>query len=351
MSVESKDIKQATLLVVDDNENNRYALVRRLEREGYRRIITAADGASALEEIESKPIDLVLLDIMMPGMSGYDVLERLRESARLPELPVIVVSAVDEIDSIVRCIELGAEDYVGKPFNSTLLRARIHAVLERKMLRDEAARQLGIVREVFGKYVPEGVAAGILAGEGQLQPTQTTATILYTDIASFTQISEGLDPAQVVQMLNEYFPAVIAPVLDNGGVVNQFQGDAMLVTFNVPVEDERHAQHAAAAALGIQAVTRGRQFAGVELFTRMGINTGAIIAGNVGSGDRVSYTVHGDAVNVAARLESLNKELGTQILVSAQTAASLRGEFELTDLGPVDVRGRSDPLTVFRLGD
>ncbi|MGI9331775.1 MAG: adenylate/guanylate cyclase domain-containing protein [Gammaproteobacteria bacterium] len=351
MSVARKDLGQSTILVVDDNENNRYALVRRLEREGYRRVITAEDGASALETISTQSVDLVLLDIMMPGMSGYEVLERLREGGRLPDLPVIVVSAVDEIDSVVRCIELGAEDYVGKPFNTTLLRARIHAVLERKMLRDERARQLGIIREVFGKYVPEGVADGILAGEGQLQPTHTTATILYTDIADFTRISEGIEPAQVVQMLNEYFPAVIEPVLNSGGVVNQFQGDAMLVTFNVPIEDQKHAEHAATAALGIQAVTRGRRFAGVELFTRMGINTGDVIAGNVGSGERVTYTVHGDAVNVAARLESLNKELGTQILVSAETAALLGGQFELADLGPVDVRGRNDALRIYGLGN
>ena len=164
------------------------------------------------------------------------------------------------MDSIVRCIELGAEDYLPKPFNVTMLKARIGASLEKKSLRDAVAKQLELIREVFGKYVPEDVAAAVLEGKGEFKPIKTTATILYTDIASFTEIAEERSPEQVMDMLNEYFPAVIEPIEHYGGVVNQFQGDAMLVTFNVPVEDPDHAEKAVKTAKEIQDICAEQQF-------------------------------------------------------------------------------------------
>ena len=213
----------------------------------------------------------------------------------------------------------------------------------------EVNRQLTVIREVFGKYVPEDVAEAIVAGRGKLEPVQTTATVLYSDLETFTSIVESLPPAQVVQMLNEYFPTVIEPIRRYGGVVNQFQGDAMLVTFNVPVEDSQHADKAVSAACEIQDAVMGRTFAGISLRTRIGISTGTVVAGNVGSGDRINYTVHGDAVNLAARLEQLNKEHGTLVLVSANTVSMLRGSYPLESIGRVAVRGKYNPVEVFNL--
>jgi class 3 adenylate cyclase/putative methionine-R-sulfoxide reductase with GAF domain len=210
-------------------------------------------------------------------------------------------------------------------------------------------RQLAIIREVFGKYVPEDVAEAIVAGRGTLEPIQTTATVLYTDLEAFTSLVQDMPPRQVVQMLNEYFPSVIEPINRHGGVVNQFQGDAMLVTFNVPVADPRHADQAVAAAREIQEVVSGRTFAGVALRTRIGINTGPVIAGNIGSGERINYTVHGDAVNIAARLEQLNKEHGTLVLVSGSTVSLLEGTYRLDSIGEVAVRGKHDRIEVFEL--
>ena len=154
---------------------------------------------------------------------------------------------------------------------------------------------------------------------GALAPIRTVATILYTDIAGFTMAAESMSPDAVFGMLNEYFPAVIEPIHQHGGVINQFQGDAMLVTFNIPVADNRHADNALRAARAIQTITHERTFAGISLNTRIGINSGEVIAGNVGSGERINYTVHGDAVNLAARLEQLNKQFGTDVLVSEST--------------------------------
>jgi adenylate cyclase len=340
---------ECRILVVDDNEDNRYTLMRRLKREGYTDVVAAGNGREALERLDEHEFDLVLLDIMMPEMDGYSVLENLRATGRLANLPVIVISALDEFESVVRCIEMGAEDYLPKPFNATLLRARIAAVLEKKRLRDEVVRQLAIIREVFGKYVPASVAAQIVADQGQLEPTHATATILYSDIEAFTSIAETMPPEQVVQMLNEYFPAVIEPVERHGGVVNQFQGDAMLITFNVPVADSQHADRAVCAALEMQQAVGGKRFAGVQLKTRIGIATGKVIAGNVGSGERINYTVHGDAVNLAARLEQLNKEHGTRILISGETVALLRGDYDIEAMGAMNVRGKSAPVDIYAL--
>jgi sigma-B regulation protein RsbU (phosphoserine phosphatase) len=130
------------LLVVDDNEDNRYTLTRRLNREGYKNLTMAANGREALEQIKARPFDLVLLDIMMPDMNGYEVLEQLKATPALRDMPVIMISALDEVDSVIRCVELGAEDYLTKPFNPTLLRARVGASIEKKRLRDEIRRNL-----------------------------------------------------------------------------------------------------------------------------------------------------------------------------------------------------------------
>lgn len=334
------------VLVVDDNRLNRLKLARGLEQQGYA-VNTAENGREALEMLRSTSFELLLLDIMMPEMDGFQVLEEMKSDPGLRDIPVIVISALEEMDSVVKCIEMGAEDHMPKPFDPTLLNARIGASLEKKRLRDEVVEQLNFIRDIFGKYVPESIAKQIVAGKGILEPTQTTATILYTDIESFTSIAESVPPKQVVQMLNEYFPAVIEPITRYGGVVNQFQGDAMLVTFNIPIQDSQHADHAVNAALEIQELLKGTTFAGVALRTRIGINTGEVIAGNVGAGDRINYTVHGDAVNLAARLEQLNKQHGTLVLISESTVALLNGVYPIEPLGEVEIRGKTQSVRIF----
>ena len=152
---------ESALLIVDDNEDNRYTLTRRLRREGYGNLTTSVDGQQALDLLQSRPFDLVLLDVMMPGLNGYQVLERMRADRALRHIPVIMISALDEIDSVIRCIELGAEDYLSKPFNPTLLRARVGASLDKKRLRDELVgharrmeRELETAREIQLSMVP-----------------------------------------------------------------------------------------------------------------------------------------------------------------------------------------------------
>jgi class 3 adenylate cyclase/AmiR/NasT family two-component response regulator len=339
----------ARLLVVDDHEDNRYILTQRLRREGYRNIVQATNGVEAMFLLSTSDIDLVLLDVLMPEMDGYQVLAQIRGNARLRTIPVIMISAIDELETVVRCIEAGAEDYLPKPFNTVLLRARVQACLDKKRLSDETSKQLEVIRSVFGKYVPESIVDSIIAGNGNLEPMQSMATILYTDIADFTSICESMPPERVVDMLNAYFAAVIAVITRHGGIVNQLQGDAMLVTYNVPVADPQHADKALQTAIEIQQTVARQQFAGITLVTRIGINSGNVFAGNVGTGTRMNYTVHGDAVNLAARLERLNKEYGTRVLVSAHSVSLLSADFPLEPMGSVAIRGKSAPVDIYRL--
>jgi class 3 adenylate cyclase len=335
------DKQIGNVLVVDDSRMNRIKLGTSLKRQGHT-VTQAEDGGRALELLRENAFDLVVLDIMMPVLNGYQVLETMKADPELRDIPVIVISALDEMDSVVRCIEMGAEDYLPRSYDPVLLRARIGACLEKKRLRDAIAQQLG-------RYVPESVVRAIVAGEGTLETVQTVATILYCDIESFTSIAESMPPKQVVAMLNEYFPAVIEPITENQGVVNQFQGDAMLVTFNVPIQVPRHADRAVQAARGILEVVRGRTFAGASLNARIGINTGQVVAGNVGTGNRVNYTVHGDAVNLAARLEQLNKDYGTRLLISHSSVALLQESPPIEPIGAVAIRGKAEPVEIYGL--
>jgi phosphoserine phosphatase RsbU/P len=178
------------LLIVDDNEDNRYTLTRRLQREGYTDLTPAADGEQALALLASRAFDLVLLDVMMPGLNGYQVLERMRADPRLRDIPVIMISANDQLESVVRCIELGAEDYLAKPFNPTLLRARTGASLEKKRMRDEIARhvrrmerELDAARAIQLSMVPSMFPAWSveqpLAVHATLQPAREVGGDLY----------------------------------------------------------------------------------------------------------------------------------------------------------------------------
>lgn len=340
--------KSPTILVVDDEPYNLDLVCQELDTIGVE-TVTAGSGQDALDVLDAQRCDVMLLDIMMPGMSGYDVLQWLRDDGRLTNLPVIVISALDDLESVVRCIEMGAEDYLTKPFDPVLLKARLHATLEKKKLRDQLGQQLAVTRRVFGKFVPEYIAESILKGRGILEPSLSTATILYADIEGFTTIVDQMAPQEVMQMLNEYFSSLTRPLDRHKGTLTQFQGDAILVTFNVPAPDQSHADNAVQVAFEIQRTLRERTFAGNRLKTRIGIATGEVISGNVGSGDRINYTVQGQAVNLAARLEEANKELGTYTLLSEDTAAALTQDFPIKSLGNIEIRGIQNDVPVHQL--
>ena len=205
------------------------------------------------------------------------------------------------------------------------------------------------LRETFGKYVPVEVADAIVQHGGTLEPQSRITTTLFTDIAGFSTVAEHMSPGDLIEMLNDYFAALVDAVEGQGGVIHQFQGDAILATFNLPAPLEDHAARAVQAALDIQTITRTARFGGQRLPTRVGINTGPAVCGTVGGAGRLGFTVHGDEVNLAARIEQLNKSHGTLILISESTVEHCAGSFEFERVGEVPVRGREQQVVLYRV--
>ena len=224
---------------------------------------------------------------------------------------------------------------------------RARNLLVRSVVESTAAAELS-------RFVPSEVAAQLKASETRIEAGAgdvRETTIFFNDLEGFTTLSEGMSPVELISTLNEYFSAVTEPIVRHGGVINQYQGDAILATFNLPKAHEDHAAGAVRAAIEIQHILASRTFgAGLRLVSRVGINTGIVVGGLVGAQDRLGYTVHGDDVNLAARLEALNKEHGTRIIVSERTRELAGPEsFAFEALGTVTVRGRSQPVTVYRI--
>ncbi len=213
----------------------------------------------------------------------------------------------------------------------------------------EAERDMAAVSQMFGRFVPKAIAETMIQDKGVLDPVERTATVLFADIAGFTKMTETKGPRTTVDILNAYFDRATEIIGRHNGVVTQFQGDAILAIFNVPLTDDRHAQHAYQAATELLDMVHNQDFAGERLAIRIGLNSGPLVAGNVGGGGRQSYTVYGDTVNLAARLEALNKEHGTTLLVSHATEALLDGA-QLRLIGETEIRGLSTPIGIFAPG-
>ncbi|MBM4302275.1 MAG: response regulator [Deltaproteobacteria bacterium] len=356
------------LLVVDDNEINRDLLSRYLARLGHT-VQAAPDGRKALEMIDSGAFDLVLLDIMMPELNGYQVLQHLKDSSNWRDLPVIMISALDEMDSVVRCIELGAADYLSKPFNPVLLRARVGACLEKKRLRDlekEQKRQLQelnaaldvrnrFIRQTFGRYLSDDIVETILEQPDGLKigGEKRQATILMSDLRGFTSLSEGLPAEDVVSMVNIYLETMTDIILKYQGTIDEFIGDGILVIFGAPLQRPDDAQRAVACAVEMQLAMASvndlnRQAGHPEVALGIGINTGPMVVGNIGSKKRMKYGVVGSNVNLTARIESYT--VGGQIFISENTLKACGDIVRLDNAMQVSPKGVKEPLTIYEVG-
>lgn len=228
--------------------------------------------------------------------------------------------------------------------------AELHAASRAFNAMTEGLRERELLRATFGRYVPEGLADAILKDRGVLRPHTQTATVLFTDIAGFSTLAETMPPERLFALLNDYFSVLIDIIEQHGGVIHQFQGDAVLATYNLPLHDPQHAANAVRTALAIQTVLAERRFGeGILLPTRIGLNTGTVVGGTVGAGGRLGFTVHGDAVNLAARIEQLNKQYGTRILAAQATVEQAGAEFAFELVGELPVRGRQQPVVLYRL--
>jgi adenylate cyclase len=348
------------ILVVDDNESNRDLLSRRLGRQGHT-ILTAGDGRQALEQMRQESFDLVLLDIMMPGMNGYEVLERLKADKDLRHIPVIMISALDDLDSVVRCIELGAEDYLFKPFNPTLLKARIGACLEKKRLRDQEQAYLQQLKEEQEKserlllnILPKTIADQLKQGPRIIADNFAEVTVLFADIVNFTLLSAHLTPKDLVEMLNQIFSIFDALAEQYGLEKIKTIGDAYLVVGGLPTPRTDHAEAIAEMALDMQAALIAlspdipqldQRFQPLQM--RIGINTGSVGAGVIGT-TKFAYDLWGDTVNTASRMESLGIPGKTQVTIA--TYERLKGKYIFEERGAIDVKGKGEMSTYWLAG-
>jgi adenylate cyclase len=360
-----------TILAVDDTPTN-LSLLAELLGDRYR-VRVATNGAKALELASVNPPDLILLDVMMPGLNGFEVLEHIRADARLRHIPVIMISAVDEIDSVIRCIELGAEDYLPKPFNPTLLRARIGASLERKRLHDAVQAQadelaewnrkleqrvheqlaqldrLGRLKSFFAPQVAESIING--GAEDVLKSHRREVVVVFLDIRGFTAFTDRSAPEEVMTVLTDYYRVMGKLIVEHEGTLEHFEGDGILVFFNDPIELDDPAANAVRMALAMQSQFIPLRDAwtkrGYELDLGIGIAQGYATLGAVGFEGRWEYSCIGSVTNLAARLCSEAK--GGQILIEQKTMASVDGMVDVDALGEVALKGIAYPGPIFNI--
>jgi len=364
---------EAALLVVDDIEDNRYTLTRRLSREGYTNLTTAANGREALELLQEKPIDLVLLDIMMPEMNGYEVLERLKADPDLRHIPIIMISAVDEIESVIRCIELGAEDYLSKPFNPTLLRARVGASLERKRLHDQVraqaadlatwnktlekrvADQLAEIERMgrLRRFLSPQIAAAVLASgdESVLESHRRDIAVVFCDVRGFTAFAETAEPEEVTSFLREYHTRLGALIHKYEGTLERFIGDGLMVLFNDPLRctdpSIRAVRMAVEMRTQIKELTAKWRKQGHELGFGMGISYGYATLGRIGFEGRFDYSAVGTVVNLAARL--CEQASDGQILIDGKVLSAIGAVAETQPAGELTLKGLHRPIPAFNV--
>lgn len=369
----------ATILVVDDSTLNRSLLARRLERLGYS-VVGAENGRAALAMLAAQPVDLVLLDVMMPEMDGYEVLAHRQADPALRDVPVIMISALDEIGSIVRCIELGAEDYLPKPFDPVLLRARVGASLEKKRLRDQEKQllatiqaqatelaewnrtlearvqqqvqeieRIGRLRRFLSPQIAEVITTS--GDDRALQSHRREITVVFTDLRGFTAFAGAVEPEELMDVLHEYHAALGELIFTHEGTVEHFAGDGMMVFFNDPLPCDDPPARAVRMAVAMR--ERARTLAqnwrrrGYRLGFGVGIAVGEATLGRIGFEGRYDYGAIGPVTNLAARLCA--EAADGQIVVSDHIYQAVKHLVAVEPLGRMALKGFADPVPAFNV--
>jgi len=347
-----------TILVVDDEPVNIQVLQNQLQLQNYR-VLTAGDGMQALDLMQHENPDLILLDLMMPRMNGFEVSQTIRKSYSPSELPIIMLTAKDQTDDMVVGFESGASDYITKPFNKNELLERINVHLGLKT----AITEIKTMLKTFEKFVPakflnriakEGITH-IKIGNAE----SDVITILFTDIRSFTHLSESMSPQDLLDFLNSFFKCMNAAIHRHNGFIDKFIGDAIMAIFDNPdASNASEAHDAVLAAISMQEALRGfnrdrRETAASchDIEIGIGIHSGPVIIGTVGSDDRMDSTVIGDAVNIASRLEGLTKYYKTKIIVSSEIYHLLEKDTSLLwrKLDDVYAKGKDRPIGIYEV--
>jgi adenylate cyclase len=337
----------ARLLVADDNKVNRLLLGRTLELQGHQ-VSTADNGRRALEMLRAERFELLLLDLEMPELDGFGLLAALADDPDLRDIPAIVTSSLEGVAHVARCIELGADDYLHKPVNPVLLKARVATSLEKKRLRDQQ-------KEMVRRFATSAVAQDLQQSGFALGGRRVQATVMFCDIRGFTRLAERQSPEETIELLNTYYTLMFEAITAQGGVVNQMIGDGLMAVFGAPLPRDEPALEAVRAALDMSEMVTlfnaERQAQRQEpIAIGIGIASGDVVAGYTGTQTRATYTCVGDAVNLAARLEAHTKEAGHVVLVDGATHAALAGRVPSQALGEVLFKGKTTPTAVFAIG-
>ncbi len=359
------------ILVVDDTPANVKLLVDLLTVKGYV-ASSAVNGEKALEMIAADPPDLVLLDIMMPGLSGYEVCKRLRADPATALLPVVLCTSLDATQERVNGIEAGADDFLTKPINRPELFARVKSLLRIKALQDEVKSQaaqiaswnqtlelrvkeqvgqieaLGRLKRFFSPQLCQAIVAG---GEGMLKTHRREICVVFIDLRGFTAFTDQAEPEEVMEMLQGFHAAMGKLVLEHDGTLERFAGDSVMVFFNDPVPIDEPAVQAVKMSLAMQQafVAIGRQWhkRGYELGLGCGVAQGYATLGQIGFEGRWDYAAIGSVTNLAARLCS--EAQAGQILVDRKTMARVESLVRATPVGPLTLKGFQQPVSAFVL--
>src|SRR5215212_5462874 len=334
------------ILVVDDTPQNVKLLGDLLGSRGYE-VSTAASGEQALEIIARQPPDLVLLDVMMPGLNGYEVCRKIRENAGTALLPVVMCTSLDPHQERVKGIEAGADDFLAKPVNQAELFARVKSLLRIKGLQDE---RLARLKSFFSPQLAEAIAAG--KGEDVLKTHRREITVEFFDLRGFTAFTDSAEPEEVMELLRAFHGALGKIVLEHQGTLERFAGDAVMVFFNDPVPIDKPAEHAMRTALTVQEAfipisKHWQKRAGFELGLGVGIAQGYATLGAIGFEGRWDYAAIGNVTNLAARLCAEAK--GGQVLCCRKTMAALESGFQFDPVGPLTLKGFEKPVPAFAL--
>jgi len=355
----TETFEDCTILIVDDMPEN-LDLMSRLLRKMDCTIVTANSGDAALATLATTRVDLVLLDLVMPGTDGREVLARIKSDEDLRAIPVIMISGRQDMDQIIDCIQVGADDYLLKPVNAVLLTARIKSGIERKRWHDKEAsyreqleKREQFIRQTFGRYISDAIVEEILEKpEGlKLGGDLRHVTLMMSDIRSFTTLVEHLPPEQVMALLNRYLGKMTDIILHHGGTIDEFLGDAVLAAFGAPSVSADHATKAVNCAIQMQeamAEINAENIADGLPIIEMAIalNTGEVVAGNIGSERRSKYGFVGHQVNLTSRIEDDARP--HEILISEQTYRALNGDhFVAGESRTIKAKGIEELLTVY----
>ena len=348
-SVQQPEESPAAILVVDDNRDIRRILAKRLNNVANR-VVLAENGWQGLQLAKKENFDLIITDIMMPEMNGYELLEQLKADPTLRHIPVIIISAMDNLESVIKSIEMGAEDYLLKPFNNVLLNARVEASLEKKILRDHEQaylQQIKVEQEkserLLLNILPKPIADRLKKGQEAIAENFPEATVLFADIVGFTELSARISAIELVGMLNQIFSAFDELAEKHGLEKIKTIGDSYMVVGGLPTPRPDHAEAIADMALDMRTViAQLNAYNDWQLDLRIGINTGPVIAGVIGS-KKFIYDLWGDTVNTASRMESHG--LVGEIQISSATREHLKDKYECRERGVIKIKSKGEMMT------